>query len=228
LSANKKECRIKIIKHGPYIISGNVPLYEKIITPKGRGYEYKEGRELPQSEVYSLCRCGKSKDHPFCDGSHGKIGFTGTETASKARYEDRAELIEGPSVDLLDDNRCAYARFCHRESGNAWQLTELSDNECTRKEAIQAAIECPAGRLSAVDKNGKIIEPEYEPSIEILQDPEKGVSGGIFVKGNIPIESSNGQTYEIRNRVTLCRCGKSRNMPFCDAAHIPNRFNDKL
>ncbi|OPX90059.1 MAG: hypothetical protein A4E53_01274 [Pelotomaculum sp. PtaB.Bin104] len=47
-NANKTG-KIKIIKAGPYIVSGNVPLYEKIIVPKGRGYEFKAGRELPQS-----------------------------------------------------------------------------------------------------------------------------------------------------------------------------------
>ncbi|MCO1602684.1 hypothetical protein [Desulfosporosinus nitroreducens] len=79
-----------------------------------------------------------------------------------------------------------------------------SDNPKYREEAIIAASECLAGRLVAYDKTGKAIEPEYEPSVEILQDPEKEASGPIFVKGNIPIESADGYTYEIRNRVTFC------------------------
>lgn len=136
-------------------------------------------------------------------------------------------MLEGSTIDLLDDNRCAFARFCHREKGNVWELTENSDNEENRKEGIQAASECPAGRLVAMDKTGDMIEPSYEPCIDIIQDPEKGVSGGIFVKGNIPIESSDGHIYEIRNRVALCRCGKSMNKPFCDSTHVPIKFSDK-
>ena len=62
--------RIRIIKNGPYIVTGNVLLSEKFITPKGPSYELKNGRQLPQSEEYALCRCGKSKNPPFCDGSH--------------------------------------------------------------------------------------------------------------------------------------------------------------
>jgi hypothetical protein len=81
--------------------------------------------------------------------------------------------------------------------------------------------------LVAAEKDGKKIEPVYEPAIEIVQDPEEGVSAGIFVKGIIPIESSDGTTYEIRNRVALCRCGKSRNKPFCDATHVEIEFTDK-
>jgi CDGSH-type Zn-finger protein len=223
---NNNKPKIKITKDGPYIVSGNVPLSEKIITPKGKGYVFEEGRELPQSEVYSLCRCGKSKNKPFCDGSHEKSGFIGTETASKDKYEDRAELIKGQNLDLLDDYRCARARFCHREDGDAWELTENSGNPKNKEEAIHAAKDCPSGRLVAVEKSGKAIEPEYEPSIEIIQDPEKRVSSGIFVKGYIPIESADGTLYETRNRLMLCRCGKSRNQPFCDAEHIHVKFKD--
>ena len=87
-------------------------------------------------------------------------------------------------------------------------------------------MECPAGRLLAVDKSGKEFEPEYEPSIDILQDPQNRVSGPISVKGKIPIESADGFHYEVRNRVTLCRCGRSRIKPFCDNSHTENRFHD--
>ncbi|AFM41442.1 hypothetical protein Desaci_2496 [Desulfosporosinus acidiphilus SJ4] len=218
---------IKITQDGPYIVTGNVPLSEKIIVPQGRKYELFEGRELPQTETYALCRCGKSKNTPFCDGSHEKVGFVGTETASKAKYEDRAELIGGPEIDLLDDNRCAFARFCHRDNGNVWELTQKSDWGDNRSEAIIAASECLAGRLVAVDKDGNEIEPELQPSIDIIQDPEKRVSAGIFVKGNIPIVGANGETYEVRNRVALCRCGNSENKPFCDATHVLTKFLDK-
>ncbi len=218
---NKK---IKILKNGPYLVSGNVPLNEKIITPKGNGYEYKDGCIMEQNETYALCRCGHTKDHPFCDGSHMRIKFNGKETASRDSFKDRAVTYMGPGIDMMDDGRCALARFCHREDGDAWELTEDSDDEFLRDEAIIAAKECPAGRLVAVTKDGIEIEPVLEPSIEILQDPERYVSGPIYVKGNIPIESSDGYVYELRNRQTLCRCGKSKNKPFCDSSHIKAKF----
>jgi len=227
VSEKNIKCRIKIINDGPYIVSGGVPLTEKIIVPKGREYKFKARRELPQSENYALCRCGKSKTAPFCDGSHLKTGFNGTETASKAEYHKRATLIEGPGINLLDDDRCAFARFCHRENGTAWELIRNSDTKENCAEAIIAASECPAGRLTAIGKDGTEHEPNYEPSIDIIQDPERGVSAGIFVKGGIPIESTDGTVYETRNRVVLCRCGKSQNKPFCDATHVVINYLDK-
>jgi len=228
MSKDKTDCKIKIIENGPYIVTGNIPLQEKIIVKKGKGYEYKDGQELPQAEEYHLCRCGKSKNAPFCDGSHASHNFVGTETASRAKYEDRSDLFEGPGIALLDDNRCAFARFCHSDKGNTWSLVENSDKPEYREKAIKTASDCPTGRLTAIDKRtGMAIEPEYEPCIEIIQDPEEGVSAGIFVKGNIPIEAADGEIYEIRNRVTLCRCGRSYNKPFCDATHIPIGFSDE-
>ncbi|HCS11519.1 MAG TPA: iron-binding protein [Clostridiales bacterium] len=220
------ERKIKIIKNGPYKVTGNVPLSEKIIIPVGRHYEYRDGKELPRVDSYLLCRCGHSKKHPFCDGAHSKIKFDGTETASKKPFKERAEVIEGPGINLLDDGRCAYARFCHRNDGDAWELTKESYDEHLREEAIIAAKECPAGRLLAVTKDNEDIEPTLEPSIEILQDEELNVSGPIYVKGYIPIESANGEVYEVRNRQTLCRCGKSKIKPFCDLAHVNANFKD--
>jgi|WetSurMetagenome_2_1015567.scaffolds.fasta_scaffold79893_2 CDGSH-type Zn-finger protein len=224
--AVKNNCKIKISPDGPYLVSGGVPLSEKVITPKGNSYELKEGRQLPQTEEYALCRCGHSKNAPFCDGSHINCQFKGTETAIKNKYLDRADLQEGPSVNLLDDNRCAFARFCHRERGIVWDLVENSNDPECRQEAIEGADACPSGRLVAVEKTGEFIESTYKPSIEIIQDPERGVSAGIYVKGSISIESSDGDVYEVRNKVALCRCGKSENKPFCDANHVSSNFSD--
>jgi len=223
---DEREFKIKVIKNGPYIITGNVPLSEKIIVPKGKEYELKDGRELPQAEEYHLCRCGKSKNAPFCDGSHEKKNFVGTETASRDKYVERAELYEGPSFDLLDDDRCAFARFCHTDKGKTWELVENDDKQEYKEKAIKSANECPTGRLTLIDKTGKAIEIKYEPSIDIIQDPERGVSAGIFVKGNISIEAADGHVYEVRNRAALCRCGKSWNKPFCDASHVSINFSD--
>ncbi|HHU91026.1 MAG TPA: iron-binding protein, partial [Clostridiaceae bacterium] len=218
---------IKILKNGPYLVSGSIPLSEKIIVSIDEENKYIDGQKLPQSEEYVLCRCGKSNTAPFCDGTHVKTDFDGTETAEKNTYEDRSELLEGPGIDLLDDNRCAFARFCHRKKGDVWQLVENSFNEENIQEAIRGACDCPTGRLVARDKQGNEIDPEYEPSIDIIQDYQMSVSGGIFVKGKIPIESSDGSTYEVRNRVVLCRCGKSKNKPFCDATHLLVDYVDK-
>jgi hypothetical protein len=82
--------------------------------------------------------------------------------------------------------------------------SEDSASAENKSEAITAANECPAGRLTAVDKDGRQHEPVYEPSIEILQDPKRKSARESSSRAGIPIESSDGTSYEIRNRVVLC------------------------
>ncbi len=219
--------KIKIMKDGPYIVCGSIPLLEKIIVPSGNAYELREGRSLPQAAQYSLCRCGKSRKQPFCDGAHVKEGFCGTEVADRTPFLERAEKLTGNAVDLLDDGRCAYARFCHRQAGNIWELINAPLYKADIQESILAASECPAGRLRLIDKQGKDLNIKYSPAIEILQDPEQQVSGPIAVRGGISLESADGTLYELADRYALCRCGSSSIKPFCDAQHVLAGYNDK-
>ncbi|MDR0650920.1 MAG: CDGSH iron-sulfur domain-containing protein [Candidatus Peribacteria bacterium] len=53
-----------------------------------------------------------------------------------------------------------------------------------------------------------------------MEDTKNNYKGPLFVQGNIEVESSDGESYPVRNRQTLCRCGASNNMPFCDASHL--------
>lgn len=220
--------KIKITPDGPYLVCGNVPLEEKIIQAKGFGVEFKQGKTYPPMQNYALCRCGQSSTMPFCDGHHKHIDFDGSETALRQPFFEQAEIFEGPRFAMADvENLCAFARFCHAKHGDAWDLLEEGD-EAYQDECLRAICECPAGRLVALDKETREpIEPTYEPSIVILQDPSIYCSGPIWLRGGIPIESADGTQYEIRNRVTLCRCGRSENKPFCDATHVGIGFSDK-
>jgi len=223
-----EKMKITILENGPYLVEGNVPLAEKINVLEGRRlHRFIDGRPLPQAETYRLCRCGQTKTPPFCDDAHLHIDFDGAETASTKPYRERAKAVEGPELTMLDDGRCALAKFCHRQKGNAWTLTLTSNYEGHREEAIHAACDCPTGRLTPLDENGNEIENSYEPSIDIMQEPLVRVSGGIFVKGGIPLYSESGKVYETRNRYVLCRCGKSYNKPFCDGIHVSAGFLDE-
>jgi CDGSH-type Zn-finger protein len=213
--------KIKVTKDGPYIVSGGILLSRQIIGINDQGYstEWLEGEAYPQRGTYSLCRCGRSKNKPFCDGTHVKANFVGTETTSRESYLDRVKTIHGPAIDLTDvPELCSAARFCDR-AGGVWKLTRLSDDLMSKRTAIQEAKRCPSGRLVVWNKKGKPIEPKFEQSIVVVEDPQEEMNGPIWVRGGVPIESADGSIYEIRNRVALCRCGKSLNKPFCDGSH---------
>ena len=61
--------KIETIKHGPYIVTGEVELIDA------------DGNKFPVEKRMALCRCGASTEKPFCDGTHSKIGFKAAEKA---------------------------------------------------------------------------------------------------------------------------------------------------
>jgi CDGSH-type Zn-finger protein len=212
---------------GPYRVEGGVPLAKQIIEANAEGgsFEWREGDAFRAQNSYELCRCGQSHDKPYCDGSHEEVGFDGSETASRAAYLEQAQVFDGPLMELTDaESLCAYARFCDPH-GQVWNLIEQTDSEEARELVRHEAGHCPAGRLVAWDKRAKqAFEPVFDPSIGLVEDPQMGVSGPIWVRGGIPVESADGTPYEVRNRLTLCRCGASNNKPFCDGTHASTGF----
>jgi len=228
-TATSDECIIKVCKDGPYIVSGKIPIAEYVINcdSKGIPINWILGNEYPVGEKCALCRCGRSNNKPFCDGTHADINFNGTETADLEQCQSKE--INGPELILKDvEKLCASARFCHR-SGEIWEQVPKSDNPEIKKNVIRNSFDCPSGRLLLREKKtGKSIEPELGRSIALVEDPFMGVNGPIWVRGEIPIQSADGRIYGIRNRVTLCRCGKSLNKPFCDSSHYPEQPEEEM
>ncbi|TLY82659.1 MAG: CDGSH iron-sulfur domain-containing protein, partial [Gammaproteobacteria bacterium] len=84
---------------------------------------------------------------------------------------------------------------------------------------------CPSGRLAALERaTDKPVEPPLPVSIGLIEDPAEGVSGPVWVRGGVPVTAADGFKYEVRNRITLCRCGASKNKPFCDGSHVTVGF----
>jgi CDGSH-type Zn-finger protein len=197
-----------------------------IVTDEsGESVAWSVAEHLATKTACALCRCGASGTKPYCDGSHATIGFDGTETASHAPYEEAAVATEGPRIVLMDQaDLCSDARFCAAK-GKVWHRVERDDDE-SREIVIEESNLCPAGRFTAVDPDGSVHEPHLDPEIAVVEDPEAGVSGPLWVQGGIPVVAVDGSPYQVRNRVTLCRCGKSANKPFCDGTHIETGFDD--
>ncbi len=223
--------KIVVTKDGPYVVSAGIPLTMDIIEPNAEGlsWDWKTAKSFTTSGSYDLCRCGRSKNKPFCDGSHSKVHFDGTETATRQPFARQAEAFDGATMTLSDaEDLCAFARFCD-PGGKIWGLMEGTDDPEVRKLVIREEQHCPSGRLVLHDKKtGKEVEPKLAPSIGVVEDPALGCSGPLYVKGGIRVESENGTPYERRNRVTLCRCGVSANKPFCNGSHASVRFRDGL
>ena len=57
--------RITPYRNGPYLVRGDFAITD----------QNGETAELTRGTI-ALCRCGKSRTRPFCDGTHQRIGFT--------------------------------------------------------------------------------------------------------------------------------------------------------
>ena len=68
--------------------------------------------------------------------------------------------------------------------------------------------------------DGRVARPLPPANI----DPSRGP---IWLRGGISLTSADGYQYEVRNRMTVCRCGASRNKPFCDGSHASIKYKAK-
>jgi CDGSH-type Zn-finger protein len=229
--ADSVERKITVTRNGPYLVRGGASLQMQTIgtDAEGASREWIAGRAFETRPTYLLCRCGHSSTKPFCDGTHAKIGFEGTETATRAPYDEQAKIYDGPDLELEDaEALCAFARFCDND-GTIWRGIAASDDPTVRQQVVDAESRCPSGRLVLREKrSGEKLEPALEASIGVVEDPSKQCSGPLWVRGGIRVESADGEAYEVRNRVTLCRCGESSNKPFCDGAHAEIGFRDGI
>lgn len=224
---------ITVQSDGPYLVYGRPPLSQQIITPdhNGENWTFTEGMDfkMDAEQPVALCRCGHSRDKPYCDGSHVNGGWDPALTAPVESLLEGAQLFDGPVVSLTDNEHyCVFARFCDAK-GRVWNLVGESDNPQKKEYTVHEANMCPNGRLSAWDnETRKPFEPKYDPSLGLIEDRPLAISGGLWVRGGIPVRTEDGTTYEIRNRVVLCRCGQSSRKPLCDGTHASMKFRDGL
>jgi len=127
---------------------------------------------LPAQESYQLCRCGKSRAKPFCDGTHNKIGFDGTETAPRTTYREQAKVLEGPTLALTDaESLCAGARFCD-PNGQVWNQVERTDEAGLRTTFLRQVNTVRPGAWWPWDRaTGKPIDHPLPVSIGLIEDP---------------------------------------------------------
>lgn len=216
--------RITVQQDGPYVVQGGLPLVRKsaIVTEHGEPIGWRVDGEVAAPQTYSLCRCGQSANKPFCDDSHLRVGFDGTETASKLAGVSDREVFPGTGVVMRDTpSLCTSAGFCGNRRTKVWRMIADTDDTQVRA-ALMAMVErCPSGRLTySLDETSGDIEPDLPTQIALLPD------GPLWVTGGVAIDSADGRPYVARNRVTLCRCGASRNKPFCDGSHERVGFTD--
>lgn len=210
---------------GPYRVEGGVRLLRTAIvkTERGEPTRWDEGPDFEVADAYDLCRCGASATRPFCDGACETNGFGGTESADPGPIAARRSRVDGDGVVLYDDRSlCTHAGFCTNLQTTVWVLAQGASEPGKREAFVAMVHQCPSGRLAFAETEDAeaTVEPDLEPSIGVEPD------ASYWVRGGIPVIGAAGRAYEVRNRQTLCRCGRSNNKPFCDGMHRRVGFSD--
>ncbi len=197
--------KITVTNGGPYMVEDGIPIYDH------------QGNPIAATGVYYMCRCGGSSNKPFCDGTHNRNNFNGQEFASRDTAADRRDTYVGDGVTIYDDrSRCAHAGNCTDNLASVFKMgTEpwIDAKGASVEEIISVIKTCPSGALShSKTENGEPEEEPEGPQVTVAVDAPYHTRG-------VEVVSGDGESYDVRERQTLCRCGGSRNKPFCDGTH---------
>lgn len=133
------------------------------------------------------------------------------------RYESDEMLVE------YDVRRCIHSAECVRRLSRVFDPDRVPwiDPSAADADAIAHVVQrCPTGALHYRRTDGGAAE---EPDAENVA--RIGADGPVYVRGRIRIELPGGDVME-ETRVAFCRCGASRDKPFCDGSHEELPFRD--
>ena len=190
-------------ENGPLLVSGLEHL------------QWSDGATVTTKPTLALCRCGASKSKPFCDGSHNAIGFT--STVSPDRTPDGATEYPGAQITVLSNRLvCSASEKCaknlpevFRKGEKPWIVPDRADAQ----RIIEVVRQCPSGALRYAVAGRIGTQPPRAPAIRIARDGPYEVEGGVGLSVGAWCEGAS------QDRFALCRCGQSKNKPFCDGSH---------
>jgi CDGSH-type Zn-finger protein/uncharacterized Fe-S cluster protein YjdI len=218
--------KIIVSLDGPYCVEGNIPIVRKsqIVNEYGEPLEWKDEGEIAAPNNPSLCRCGHSHEKPFCDGTHCEIFFDGTESAPTGfTLARRVTLPDSSGIVIRRDYAvCTDSGFCATRLAAIDRLAAQTGDPKIRAQVIAMIERCPSGSFTYAPAEGEAdVEQDLPQQIAVTTEmtSEGPIMGPLWVTGGIPIERSDGEPLETRNRVALCRCGLSEIKPLCDGKH---------
>lgn len=212
----KEKPKIACLSNGPYyLINDTTP---KVVP----NLEDSTGEPLSTVSGVALCRCGGSANRPFCDGTHGNNGFTDKNLADSKL--NKRDSYAGKNI-TIHDNRavCAHAGLCTERLSSVFKMKQEPwidpDAEDVEK-IIEIVKSCPSGALSYSVNDVEVKDCEREPKVTVAKNGPFVVTGDIELLGQTMGDQVSKEHY------TLCRCGASKNKPFCDGTHWSIGFSD--
>lgn len=207
----QKKPTIECSADGPYVVRGLETLHNS------------RGEPIPTRRTIALCRCGGSANKPLCDGTHSTIGFSGKKLTDGSG--DKKRNYVGKRI-TIHDNRgiCSHAGFCTDNLASVFRMETkpwIDPDGAEVAAIIDTITKCPSGALSYSIEDVEYRDQTREPMITVSKDGPYCVTGGVELKDQHRGEGAFEEHY------TLCRCGASKNKPFCDGSHWHTKFTDE-
>ncbi len=180
--------------------------------------------------MMALCRCGHSKKKPFCDGSHVEAGFVSEPPHEDIRnkpHEYRGNLDGKEVVVSYTPVLCGHIGACHHLAPDVFKPGErpwVTLEEGQLKDVMAVMKNCPSGALS-ISVDGEDLHHEYlgrgdEVALKIVQN-------GPYIVSNVALDAAFNGERASQKKYILCRCGMSKNKPFCDGTHYEENWDDE-
>jgi CDGSH-type Zn-finger protein len=179
------------------------------------------GGDITLEKTTALCRCGESANKPFCDGSHVAAGYSDENRCEN----DELQHYEAPGITVhFNRSICAGAAACVRNLPAVFKSASedwIHPGEATVEEIAATVARCPSNALTCTVADPVTAEPADRVSIRIVP------SGPYLVEGPVAFDPPRWSKNASRTRFALCRCGKTRNAPFCDYSHGEQGWSDQ-
>ncbi|MBI9054893.1 MAG: (4Fe-4S)-binding protein [Bacteroidales bacterium] len=135
------------------------------------------------------------------------------------------EYSNGEVTIVWKPNLCIHSTNCIKGLPEVFDMNKrpwINADGSTSDKIINQVRKCPSGALSFY-MNTKKQKGEQNMSnvkVDLMEN------GPILVNGKIELKNSKGEAIPCENTVALCRCGGSKNKPFCDGTHNTNGFKE--
>jgi CDGSH-type Zn-finger protein/uncharacterized Fe-S cluster protein YjdI len=124
-----------------------------------------------------------------------------------------------------DSTRCIHTARCIESLPQAFDVRRrpwIDVTAASAGELAEAIERCPTSALRYTRKDGA---PQEQPARPARATPTP--DGPLAVTGELTVKDPDGNVVSQETRVTLCRCGQSRNQPFCDNSHVEGGFRSR-
>jgi uncharacterized Fe-S cluster protein YjdI len=149
-----------------------------------------------------------------------------TFTKNVDMYGKPRKYTNGEITVFWRPSECIHATHCYRDLLKVFNPTKrpwINMNGATTEDIIKVVDMCPTDALTY--KWNKDIEKEQNVS-EIGRNTEQPTevkvlkNGPVIIRGNLKIIGTDGKEMKKMKVVSICRCGKSKKLPYCDGSHI--------